>query len=275
MMDKFLASSIVTCKRFDPKKITIKRGKLLSEDDLLPKIQGVDTAEDLQGQSGAGSGAYRRFEMTEDGISPRSRLGMDNGIFWNTGDESDETGHITEDPVLRVEMMEKRMSRLEVILDKIPAEEQAVSFGIEEITVITWGSATGPIRDAIEMLKEKDGISIGLVQVKLLHPFPTRRMAELLQLPGHAKGLAMDDSAKYDKGTAGVKTIVDIESNYSGQLGTLFEQNFNRGIDYYILKYTGRGMTCTEVYESLKRIAQGDAKKMKDGRGREVLTYGA
>ena len=43
-------------------------------------------------------------------ISPRSKLGMDNGVFWNTGDESDEYGHITEDPQVRIKMMDKRMS---------------------------------------------------------------------------------------------------------------------------------------------------------------------
>ena len=138
LMDKFHASSVITCKRFDPQKISINRGKLLEKVD-----------DD-----------YRRFEFTDDGISPRSRLGIDNGIFWNTGDESDETGHITEDPILRVKMMDKRMSRLDLILKEIP--DQA-SFGVEEYTIISWGSAKGPILDALEMLKQ-EGISIGLLK---------------------------------------------------------------------------------------------------------------
>ncbi len=114
LMDKFHASSVITCKRFDPQKISINRGKLLEKVD-----------DD-----------YRRFEFTDDGVSPRSRLGIDNGIFWNTGDESDETGHITEDPILRVKMMDKRMSRLDLILKEIPDEQQAKSFGVEEYTII-------------------------------------------------------------------------------------------------------------------------------------------
>ena len=63
-------------------------------------------------------GEYKRFAFTDDGISPRSRLGLDNGIFWNTGDESDEYGHITEDPQIRIKMMDKRMSRLIGSLNK-------------------------------------------------------------------------------------------------------------------------------------------------------------
>ena len=225
MMDKFHASSVITCQRFEPQKISIDRGKLL------------ENVED----------GYRRFEFTEDGISPRSRLGMNNGIFWNTGDESDEQGHITEDPVLRVKMMDKRMSRLDLILERIPKEQQAVSFGIEDFTIISWGSTMGPLLDAIDMLK-KDGISIGLVQMKLMNPFPG----------DYVKSLLKD-----------AKTIIDVEANQSGQLATLFKQNVGRDVDYFVLKYTGRAMTSTEVYDSLKRIVQNKADK------REVLMHGA
>ena len=225
MMDKFHASSVITCKRFDTEKISIDRGKLLEK------------VED----------GYRRFEFTDDGISPRSRLGIDNGIFWDTGDESDETGHITEDPILRVKMMDKRMSRLDLILERIPKEQQAVSFGVEDFTIISWGSTIGPVLDAVDMLK-KEGISIGLVQMKLMHPFPGEYVASLLQ---------------------DAKTIIDVEANQSGQLAKLFKQNVNRDVDYFILKYTGRAMTSTEVYDSLKKIVQNKSGK------REVLMHGA
>ena len=134
-----------------------------------------------------------------------------------------------------------------MILKEIPEVEKAVSFGVEDYTVITWGSSKGPIIDAIEMLK-KEGISIGLVQIKLLHPFPGDYVASLLK---------------------DAKTIIDVEANHSAQLGKLFKQNVQRDIDYSILKYTGRAMTSTEVYDSLKKIVENKAKK------REVLMHGA
>ena len=225
MMDKFLSSSVVTCKKFDPGKITINRGKLLEKID----------------------GEYKRFAFTDDGISPRSRLGLDNGIFWNTGDESDEYGHITEDPQIRIKMMDKRMSRLDLILEQIPTDEQVVSFGVHEFTIISWGSTKGPILDALSMLK-KDGIDIGFLQIKLLHPFPGEYVKSLL---------------------SDAKTIIDIEANHSGQLGKIFQQNIARDVDYYVLKYTGRGMTSTEIYDSLKKIVENKAEK------REILSHGA
>ncbi|MCV0372170.1 MAG: 2-oxoacid:acceptor oxidoreductase subunit alpha [Nitrosarchaeum sp.] len=225
MMDKFLSSSVVTCKRFDPQKITIDRGQLLEKTD----------------------GEYKRFAFTDNGISPRSRLGLDNGIFWNTGDESDEYGHITEDPQVRIKMMDKRMSRLDLVLKQISQDDQVVSFGVHAYTVISWGSTKGPIIDAIELLK-KEGINIGFIQIKLLHPFPA----------DYVKSLLKD-----------AKTIIDVEANHSAQLGKLYNQNVLGDIDYYILKYTGRGMTSTEIYDSLKKIVQNKANK------REILSHGA
>jgi len=225
MMDKFLSSSVVTCKKFDSQKVSIDRGL------LLDKIEGE----------------YKRFAFTEDGISPRSRLGLDNGVFWNTGDESDEFGHITEDPQIRIKMMDKRMSRLDLVIRKIPQEEQVVSFGVSDITIISWGSTKGPIIDAISMLKN-EGIEIGFLQIKLIHPFPSDYIKSLLK---------------------NTKTIIDVEANHSAQLGKIFKQNISREIDYFILKYTGRGMTSTEIFDSLKKIVENKANK------REILSHGA
>jgi 2-oxoglutarate ferredoxin oxidoreductase subunit alpha len=144
-------------------------------------------------------------------------------------------------------MMDKRMSRLDLILKNIPEEEKVLSFGTAEHTIISWGSTKGPILDAIDMLK-KEGITIGFIQLKLLHPFPT----------DYVKSLLKD-----------TKTIIDIEANHSGQLGKLFNQNIQRDIDYFILKYTGRAITSTEIYDALKKIIENKADK------REVLTHGA
>ena len=225
MLDKFIASSVITCKRFDPDLVTIDRGKLLEKVD----------------------GNYKRFAHSPDGISPRSRLGLENGVFWNTGDESDEHGHISEDPVNRIEMMDKRKMKLQQMLDNIPKEDQAVLYGKADTCIVSWGSPKGPILDAIEMLKN-DGHKVAFVDIKLLHPFPT----------DHVKSLLTDSSI-----------IVDIEANQNGQLGSLLRQNLLRDPDYYILKYTGRPMTCTEICDSLKKILENKAEKT------QVLTYGA
>ena len=225
MLDKFIASSVITCKKFDTDLVSIDRGKLLEKID----------------------GDYKRFEHSPDGISPRSRLGLENGVFWNTGDESDEYGHISEDPVNRIEMMDKRKKKFEEILNNIPKEDQAVLYGKSDICIVSWGSPKGPILDAIDMLKNA-GNEVAFVDIKLLHPFPT----------DYVKSLLSNSSI-----------IIDIEANQNGQLGSLLRQNLLRDPNYYILKYTGRPITCTEIFNSLKKILEKKAEKI------EVLTYGA
>ena len=108
-------------------------------------------------------------------------------------------------------------------------------------------TAQGPIIDAIKML-QNDGIKVGFIEIKLLNPFPKNLLKKCL---------------------SNVKTIIDVEANYTGQLGSLIRQNLEMDPDYYILKFTGRPMTCSELYESIKKVVNNNAKK------REVLTYGA
>jgi 2-oxoglutarate ferredoxin oxidoreductase subunit alpha len=144
-------------------------------------------------------------------------------------------------------MMDKRFSKLDYALETIPKEDQVVSFGVFDHCIVSWGSAKGPILDAIDMLK-KENINIGFIQIKLLHPFPTEHVKSLLK---------------------NVKTIIDVEANQTGQLGILLKQNLEQSPDYYILKYTGRAMTSTELCDSLKNIIANKAEK------RQVLTHGA
>ncbi len=226
LVDKALASSVVTCKIFDPARIRIDRGLLL------------DRVNE----------GYLRFKITEDGISPRVRLGTENGIFWNTGDEHQENGHITEDPEIRNKMMEKRMGKLDVALKEIPNEEKAMRYGEDsDMTIISWGSTKGAILDAIEILAS-EGVKINFIQVKLLNPFPEDYVASLLEK---------------------TRLLIDVEMNYSAQLSKLIRENVKRDPDYFIVKYNGRPMSSSEVYSAIRKVIDGKAKR------REVLTYGA
>ena len=66
-----------------------------------------------------------------------------------------------------------------------------------------------------------------------------------------------------------LKQSLMLKQIIQAQLGKLFKQNVLRDIDYYILKYTGRGMTSTEIYDSLKKIVENKAEK------KEILSHGA
>ncbi|MEM2760859.1 MAG: 2-oxoacid:ferredoxin oxidoreductase subunit alpha [Nitrososphaerales archaeon] len=225
MVDKALANSVVTVKRYDPFRVMIDRGL------LLEKIEGN----------------YERFAFTENGISPRVKLGTENGVFWNTGDEHEPDGHITEHPTIRTKMMDKRMGKLNLALKEIPDEDKAARYGaVSDMTVISWGSTKGAILDAIDLLAQENQL-INFVQVRLLNPFPAKLLESLLSK---------------------TRLLIDIEMNYSGQLAELLAANIKREPDYLVVKYNGRPMSRSEVYSVLKKIIGGKAKK------REVLTAG-
>jgi 2-oxoglutarate ferredoxin oxidoreductase subunit alpha len=236
LLDKAIASSVTTCKNFDPNKITIDRGYLIKK--IENKAQDQEKLKH-----------FKRFELKENAaISPRPPLGTENGIFWNTGDEHDEEGHISEDPTVRIKMMDKRMSKLDLILQEIQDEDKALSYNENsEIVITSWGSTKGAILDTLDELN-KEGIKIKFVQVKLLNPFPQQLLEKMLN---------------------SAKTIINIEMNYSSQLARLIKQNLHRDIDYEIVKYNGRPISCDELYRIIKEIVNNNTDKR-----RIVLDYG-
>jgi 2-oxoglutarate/2-oxoacid ferredoxin oxidoreductase subunit alpha len=223
LLDKAISSSIQTSKRFS-NELKIERGRFKRDIDKDP--------------SPGTAGHFRRFKLEDSPISTRVPLGTENAIFWNTGDEHTEEGHISEDPENRNKMMDKRMKKLELALEKIAEDDKAACYNFDSNTknvVISWGSTKGAILEALEKLTE-EGSKLGFIQVRLLHPFPTGTIKKFL---------------------TNARLIIDVEMNYSSQLGSLVQQYTGREIDFKIVKYNGRPMSTTEIYIALKAILSG------------------
>jgi len=233
ILDKAIANSVTTSQNFNPTKVAIDRGSIVT------KVSDAD--------KGA-AGNYLRFKLSDNPISPRVVLGTKDAIFWNTGDEHTEEGHISEDPELRVQMMDKRMNKLDLALKEIPDEDKAIAYGSGDIVLLGWGSTKGVILDVIERL-QIEGINVKFVQVRLMNPFPSVLVTSML---------------------AGAKKVIGIEMNYSAQLGSLLRQNTGLDYDYRIVKYNGRPMSLDEVYNAVKRIIDD-----KNVPRRQVLKHGA
>jgi 2-oxoglutarate ferredoxin oxidoreductase subunit alpha len=196
---------------------------------------------------------------------------MEGRIFWNTGDEHDELGHITEDPLTRRLMMEKRLSKLEYIRKLIPPEEQ-ISIEFENLSesvtrklviIISWGSTKGAILDSLEkIVSEKPDVQFLLVQIKLLNPFPGEQLQQIIE--------KKINQIKQNLNTFSEKDVVKIivEMNYLSQLDILIRQNTVIKSDFKILKYNGRPMSYTEVYESIINILNSNSLE------RVILTNG-
>ena len=232
MLDKAIANSLITCKNFNVNQVAIDRGSRIKQ--ITEEDKGV-------------AGNYLRFKLSNNPISSMVALGTKDAIFWNSGDEHTEEGHITEDPEIRVQMMDKRMSKLDVAIKEIPDEDKAMAYGSGDIVIISWGSTKGAILDAMDKLTA-EGMKVKYIQVRLMHPFPSEIVKSMLK---------------------DAKTVINIEMNYTGQLGSLVREHTGLEANYHIVKYNGRPMSLDEVYNSVKRIIHGDAPR------RQVLRSGA
>lgn len=230
LLDKGMANSSQTYPVFDYSKVKIDRGLIVGEKDLEGKT-------------------YKRFEYTESGVSPRAFLGTKNAIQWYSGDEHNEMGNINEETVNRQKMMDKRIGKLALVDKEVPLEFKVKFFGDKtaENIVVSWGSPKGAIIEALNQLKD-EGYSLGYLQIRMILPFPSAQVKELL---------------------LGKKRIIDVEDNHNAQLGGVITEHTEITPTHYVLKYTGRPMMTTEVYQALKAIVTNQAAQ------RQVLMLGA
>ncbi|MGA2386568.1 MAG: 2-oxoacid:ferredoxin oxidoreductase subunit alpha [Candidatus Bathyarchaeia archaeon] len=230
LLDKAMANCSQTYPVFEYGNVKVDRGLIVGEKELEGK-------------------EYKRFRFTETGVSPRAFLGTKGAIQWCSGDEHNEAGNINEEPWVRRQMMEKRMKKLDLIDKEVPLDLKVNFYGDKdsENIVVSWGSPKGAIIESLNQLKE-EGFSLGFIQVRMIHPLPSAYMKQMLQ---------------------GKKRVIDVEDNYTAQLGGVITERTTIKPNYYVLKYTGRPMMTTEVYQALKAILTDKAQE------REVLMLGA
>jgi len=232
LVDKALANSYATVPVPDLSDLRIDRGP------LTPPTNGYTKDH-----------PYKRFDLGNGPVSARAVLGQEGTIFWNTGDEHDELGHITEDPALRNLMMEKRFAKLDLAAKEIPEDVKLQYFGPEDAdtVLVSWGSTKGPLLDALDRLWA-EGAKIGYLHVRLLNPFPTQAVT------AHLKK---------------AKRRVAVEMNFGAQLAGIVREQTGVQMTHLIVKYNGRPMSSTELYDAIKGLSRRKAAK------RTVLTHGA
>jgi len=149
LLDKHLAATHSTVKRFDTSKLKIDRGEYipLSDEKLVD---------------------YKRHKFTENGISPRCCFGQDGGIHVNSSYEHDENGWTCEEGENHVKMQAKRFKKLE----SIPKEKlRPKMFGPKDadLTIVGWGSTKTSVLDAIKHLNS-DGYSVNYMHFIYITP---------------------------------------------------------------------------------------------------------
>jgi 2-oxoglutarate/2-oxoacid ferredoxin oxidoreductase subunit alpha len=197
-------------------KVEIRRGKLLT--DELPEIEN--------------KGYFKRYEVTEDGVSPRVIPGMKNGIHHVTGVEHDESGKPSESATNRNAQMDKRFRKVENIRFNTPVYKNA-PHEEADLLIVGFNSTRGAIEEAMSRL-ENDGIKVNHAHVRLIHPFPTDDIMPLIK---------------------SAKKIAVIENNATGQLANIMKMNVGHAEKMHkILKYDGNPFLPHEVHTKCKEL---------------------
>ena len=148
--DQALSQNTATIDPIDLGRVTVDQGKRLDADDLAK----LDT--------------YKRYAFTEDGISPYTIPGTPNGMSLVTGNEHDEFGLVSAEPVNRQRMMDKRQQKMKTMLPELP---RAGRYGDQDskIGVIGIGMCFGVILEALDTLADR-GIDVQYFQPRTLWP---------------------------------------------------------------------------------------------------------
>ncbi|MFX0113978.1 MAG: 2-oxoacid:acceptor oxidoreductase subunit alpha [Candidatus Hodarchaeota archaeon] len=182
---------------------------------------------------------FKRYIVTETGISPIAFPGEPDLMFIAGSDDHDEEATLLSDvlaglPYMLVErrkQMEKRMSKLETALKELPPP-QIEGPDDAQITIIGYGSTKGAIRDARHLLK-KEGITVNHLHIRYIMPFHSKEVKSLLE---------------------GKKCLV-VEANYTGQLQRLIMAETCLGEQFhYLRKYDGDPIYPREIVNAVKEV---------------------
>ena len=161
LLDQALCQNAATSVPFDLDRVRVERPKTISPEELA-KLE-----------------AYKVYQFTADGPSPYLPPGTPGVRAQVTGNEHDEWGHVSVNPVNRAKMMQKRLGKMEKARPDFPAA-RLYGDASARIGLIGFGSTWGPIREAQERLSRR-GVATRYYQARTLFPVPVDTLEPFLR----------------------------------------------------------------------------------------------
>jgi 2-oxoglutarate ferredoxin oxidoreductase subunit alpha len=172
--------------------------------------------------------AYKRYVVTEDGVSPLAFPGREGAVVKVNSYTHDEFGVTTEDPATSVVMQDKWLRKGRAMAEELDTLPAVNVYGDPRSprTVVTWGSPVGALREIADLT------GLRVVQPVVLWPFPQRQLAEAL---------------------AGSDKVLAVEMNATGQFAGLMRRHALR-VDDTLLRYDGRPWGVGELRQRVEEV---------------------
>ena len=214
MGDRILNEGVHCATRLEDEGLSVDRGKLLSAEEAQEFVE---------------DGHFKRYAITDDGISPRIAWGGNGLVQTYSGNEHNEFGDTYEGRRNRRGMMRKRMRKMKALTKEMPPP-QLHGPRDAEVTLVGWGSTKMPGREALKMLVGLGHDSVSYLHFPSVWPMDTDRAGAILR--------------KRER-------LVGVETNYSGQFCDHLASHTGVHIEERILKYDGRPMTPNFIIQVL------------------------
>jgi len=178
---------------------TMQVPTIVLSDQLLGQTRAIiDQPPDLafvsqRSLADAGISDYHRYALGGGGVSPMSIPGRAGGQYTADGLEHNEFGNPSSQVADHATQLDKRDSK---ITDYDYGDHWAEIEGDGNLAVITWGSTTGVVREALNLLRRK-GLNIRLIAPRLLAPASPDRMAAALTGVDRALVMELSHSAQF------------------------------------------------------------------------------
>jgi 2-oxoglutarate ferredoxin oxidoreductase subunit alpha len=233
VVDKFQVPGLVLCD------LLLSEGRLSVDPKILNFAPPVDRGEMITQPNGHGDGTYKRYLITDSGVSPRAIPGVPGYTHTVASDEHDEDGVLISDMYTnagkRRAMMEKRMRKEHGIAAAVPPPTLQGPKDAD-VTLIGWGSTQGVIEEARQQLADR-GISANQLQIRWLVPLHGEAILEILRDAKH--------------------TII-VENNYSGQFARYLRSETSYVADGHIRKYDGEPFMPHHIVDAVREQLAGD-----------------
>jgi 2-oxoglutarate ferredoxin oxidoreductase subunit alpha len=242
LADRFQCPGLVLCD------LLLSEGRLSVHPKDLDFSPPIDRGELITAANGKGAhsaastnGGYKRYKITDSGVSPRAVPGVPGHIHTVATDEHQEDGVLISDeftnPAKRRAMMEKRMRKVAGI-EAAVAPPMLSGRRDADVTLIGWGSTNGVIEEACELLNEQ-GIAANHLQIRWLVPLHGEAILEILR---------------------GSRHTVIVENNYSGQFARYLRSETSFVPSGHIRKYDGEPFMPHHIADAVKEQLAGNTK---------------
>lgn len=168
---------------------------------------------------------YKRYKITDTGISPRLIPGQFDQPIICDNHEHGEFGEITEDPSMRTTMHLKRLRKLETLKKHIQ-EPRYIGLPDAEIILVGFGSVQGAIAEYVKHNEHVGGLIFGDI-----YPLPTKKLKHFSH-----------------------RTLINVEMNATGQLARLIRMETGITFKKSLLKFDGLQINDEIIEEVLHDI---------------------